>query len=283
MKFGWAIPQDEVRAEKSLSFAKRCEELGFDSVWVYDHLMPYWLEGRPSLEGWTLLAAVAAQTSRIRIGTLVTNIALRNIGLLAKMAATVDRISNGRLTLGLGTGDELSRFELQSFGYRYRPWPNRLKLIEASVELLRSIWSGRETHVDKPDVRFHGISRPKPVGKIPIWIGGKHPRLGMIAAEHADGWNLWGITLGEIKARIDSMRPRITGRRGFEISWSGRLSRNGIPNRRVEETVDLTGHPDQIDEQVKFLREIGTGHIIFYPKRGKESDLLEWFAKRAFD
>lgn len=278
MKVGWSIPQSSAQTDESLRFADRCEELGFDSVWVYDHLMPYWLHDAPSLDGWTLVAAVAARTSRIHIGTLVTNIMLRNAGVLAKMAVTADRIAKGRLILGVGVGDTLSRNELRSYGFQYLPWKTRLRRLEASIRVLRAIWTGTETSTNTDDVRFHGISRPTPVSKIPIWIGGKHPALGRLATEVADGWNLWGIPFHEIERRIRSVIGDLRHGQKFEPSWAGSISRRADGSVEVERTLSVGGEPHQVGAQLQFLENIGIRHVIFYPERGREFDLLEWFA-----
>ncbi|HXZ90352.1 MAG TPA: LLM class flavin-dependent oxidoreductase, partial [Candidatus Dormibacteraeota bacterium] len=111
-KFGCQLPQD-ADIDRIFEAVKDCEGLGYDSVWVYDHLAPYWLRSRSSLEAWTLLSAIAARTSKIRIGTLVSNVNLRNPALLAKMTSTVDNISGGRLMIGLGVGDRMSVQELR--------------------------------------------------------------------------------------------------------------------------------------------------------------------------
>ena len=282
MKVGWSIPQSTAQPDESLRFADRCEELGFDSVWVYDHLMPYWLHNAPSLDGWTLVAAVAARTSRVGIGTLVTNIMLRNAGVLAKMAVTADRISRGRLILGLGVGDGLSRKELRSYGFQYMPWKTRLRRLEASIRVLRGIWTGTETSLSGNEGHFHGISRPTPVGRIPVWIGGKHPDLGRLAMRDADGWNLWGITFHGMQERIRSVVGESHASGEFELSWAGGVSRKDKASERVEQSLGIGGEPQQAVAQLEFLQKIGIRHVILYPERGLEFDLLEWFAHDVF-
>jgi alkanesulfonate monooxygenase SsuD/methylene tetrahydromethanopterin reductase-like flavin-dependent oxidoreductase (luciferase family) len=279
MKIGWALPQSLQNPATSLEFAKRCERLKFDSVWVYDHLKPYWLpDDSPGLDGWTLLGAVAAATERIRVGTLVTNANLRNPALLAKMAATVDHIANGRLTLGLGVGDELSRHELEAFGYRYEPWTTRIGKLTHTIQLLRKTWTGNETHFDADDVVFHGRMSPTPTGRIPIWIGGKHYQLGRLAVENADGWNLWGITFGDVARRINNL-PKPSPSDKFELSWAGHINAKSANHSSIATHTQLFKNSEVIRKQLAYLSNVGIVHCVLYPVRGTDLEIVEWFAE----
>ena len=210
--------------------AQHCEKLGYDSLWVYDHLSPYWLPSQSSLEAWTLLSAVASRTSKIRIGTLVTNVNFRNPALLAKMAATVDNISGGRLIVGLGMGDKMSVNELKSYGYRFPPLEERIARLTETVRILKAMWSG---HAISLQGKFYNVSnaicRPKPIQETgpPIWIGGKHPRMVETAAGFADGWNYWGLSAGRVLELERLLDERCTqlgrDRHGITESWAGTL------------------------------------------------------------
>lgn len=103
-----------------------CERLGYDSIWALDHLAPYWLKSGASWECWTTLASLAAHTGEIKLGSLVTNVNLRHPSLLAKITSSLDNISHGRVIVGLGTGDRLSRNELTTFGYQYEALDERI-------------------------------------------------------------------------------------------------------------------------------------------------------------
>ena len=118
MRIGILLPLFSEDASKPLERARRAEELGFDGAFAFDHLVP--LGGPadgPSLEAYSVLAAVAASTERLTLGTLVTRVTLRHTGLLAKQAAGLDEMSEGRFVLAMGTGDEASRIEAESFGF----------------------------------------------------------------------------------------------------------------------------------------------------------------------
>jgi len=210
--------------------AQHCEKLGYASLWVYDHLSPYWLPSQSSLEAWTLLSAVASRTSRIRIGTLVTNVNFRNPALLAKMASTVDNISGGRLIVGLGIGDKMSVNELQSYGYPFPPLEERIARLTETVRILKAMWSGNATALRG---KFYNLSnaicRPKPIQENgpPIWIGGRHPRMIETAAELADGWNYWGLSAGRVQELERLLDEKCTqfGRDRHRVteSWAGTL------------------------------------------------------------
>jgi len=167
----------------------RAEDVGFDSVWVPDEL--HWrAEGQADVafwEGWTLLAALAATTSRVRLGTLVCCTNYRNPALLAKMAATVDEISRGRLVLGLGAGWSTDQFEM--FGYEadhlFDRFEESLAIILGLLRDGHVTFEGRYQRTRDAALLPAG---PRP-GGIPILLGVEHSRGMRLAARHADTWN----------------------------------------------------------------------------------------------
>jgi alkanesulfonate monooxygenase SsuD/methylene tetrahydromethanopterin reductase-like flavin-dependent oxidoreductase (luciferase family) len=230
-RYGCVLPQDELDVNRIFEVAKHCEGLGYDSIWVSDHLMPYWLASRESLESWTLLAAVAANTSKIRIGTLVTNVNFRNPALLAKMTSTVDNISGGRLIVGLGIGDRLSVRELKSYGYRFPHLEERISLLRETIMILRALWSGKEvSFTGKLTKVSNAICLPKPRQETgpPIWLGGRHRRLLRVIAELADGWNYWGLPVQKLREREEYLLETCShfnrNRDNIIESWAGTLT-----------------------------------------------------------
>lgn len=179
-------PWSQVRDEFTMA-----EELGFDHAWLVDHLLD--TDGppeRPCLEAWTLLAAIAASTSRIRIGVLVSSNTFRHPSLLAKEAVTVDQVSGGRLILGLGTGWHVD--EHRRYGFDLPPAVERVDRFEEAVEVLVRLQQ-------EPRLTFHGrfyhaedaVFEPRPVQqpRIPLLIAAHRPRMIRIAARWADQWD----------------------------------------------------------------------------------------------
>jgi alkanesulfonate monooxygenase SsuD/methylene tetrahydromethanopterin reductase-like flavin-dependent oxidoreductase (luciferase family) len=231
VKYGCQLPQESGEFEQLVEVTRACEKLGFDSVWVYDHLMPFWVKSRQCLEGWTLLSALAECTKKIKVGTLVTNVNLRNPALLAKMASTVDTISNGRLIVGLGTGDRLSRDELISYGYTFHGIEERVERLKETVLIMKGMWTHEMlSYEGKYHRTLKAMSLPKPIQKPgpPIWIGGRDHRILDIVAELADGWNYWNLKQQEARDRANYLSDQCAriGRNHHEItySWSGSLS-----------------------------------------------------------
>lgn len=174
-----------------LAFAQRAEALGFDSLWIPDHLLLTWQEQTRGIwECWSLLAALAATTSRVELGSLVSCAGFRNPALLAKMADTVDDISGGRLILGLGAG--WSGPEDRAFGY---PSDHRVDRFEEALQIIVPLlrtghvnFEGRYYQARDCELRPRG---PRPNG-MPILVGAKGPRMLRLAATYADLVNAEG-------------------------------------------------------------------------------------------
>jgi alkanesulfonate monooxygenase SsuD/methylene tetrahydromethanopterin reductase-like flavin-dependent oxidoreductase (luciferase family) len=166
------------------------EASGFDSLWLMDHLAAPRAPEIDTFEGWTLAAALAARTSRIRIGHLTTCDPFRHPVVLAKMAATIDVCSHGRLELGIGWGSVEE--ELAMFGFGPDPRPERAARLAESLHVVKAMFTGEP--FDHHGRHFHldgAQGRPVPVqDPVPVHIGGGGPRLTMpIVREHADWWN----------------------------------------------------------------------------------------------
>jgi len=179
-----------------LELAQLAEGGGWHGVWLADHYMPNTGDDAPArgdvYECWALLPALAAVTERVRIGTLVSPTSVHHPALLAKRAATLDRLSGGRMVLGLGAGWQVN--EHHAYGIELEPPGKRVSRFEEAIEILRSMLSQEST-------TFHGAfyrvtdapCDPKPVqAPLPILVGTRGPRMLRITARHANEWNTWG-------------------------------------------------------------------------------------------
>jgi probable F420-dependent oxidoreductase len=191
MKIGVQLPEAErvVRWPEVLAMARAAEEVGFESIWLGDHLL-YRGDGREERgpwEVWTQLAAIAAVTSRVRLGPLVACASFHPPGLIAKMAASVDDVSGGRFVLGLGAG--WNETEYRAFGL---PYDHRVSRFEESFEIVRRLVAGERVTLDG---RFWSaddlVLLPPPARRIPLMIGSNGPRMLSIALPHVDWWNTW--------------------------------------------------------------------------------------------
>lgn len=182
--------------------AVRAETAGFDSIWVYDHLL-FRYPDEPTQgihEAWTVLAAIAEATQRVELGTLVMCTEFRNPALLAKMAATLDHISGGRLILGIGCGWHDPEYE--AFGY---PTDHKVGRFEDSLAIIRSlIRDGRAEHEGTWHSVRDAVLLPAARPDLPILIAAKRPRMLELTARHADAWNMaW---FGEPSERLATTR-----------------------------------------------------------------------------
>lgn len=193
MKFAvWPGPNDPW--SETLAIARHAEATGWDGVYYADHFMPNAADvSAPVSECWTTLAALAAAVPRVRIGPLVTGNTYRHPAVLAKMAATVDNISGGRLVLGLGAGWQEN--EHRAYGIEFSTVKGRLDRLEEACEVITSLFANRRTTFEGRYYRLEEAPlEPKPVQQpVPLLIGGGGERRTLrIAARYANEWNTWG-------------------------------------------------------------------------------------------
>lgn len=198
VRFGLFVPQGDVPAPTLRRLAQAAERAGFDSLWVYDHLDDYPSPDQPEvLEVFTLLGLLAGWTERIRLGSLVLCDGYRNPALTAKMAATLDVLSGGRLEFGYGAGWHES--ETRAYGYQFPSAATRIAAMEEGLTIIRGLWSGEPTTVAGVHHRVAAAKcRPRPLQRPhpPITIGGGGEQLLLRAvARHADVWNYFPIPL----------------------------------------------------------------------------------------
>ena len=184
-------PQFGFRFEDVLAIAHDAEGAGFTRLWISDHLfLAKDAVATDCLEAWTLLAALAVRTERIRIGPMVTSQSYRNPALLAKIAAGVDRMSGGRLDFGLGAG--WKELEYGAYGYQFPDAPTRVTQMIETLEICTRMWNEeRATYHGKHYRIADALCSPKPLQRpLPIWIGGSKPRVMRAAARYGHAFNI---------------------------------------------------------------------------------------------
>jgi len=211
LRVGIQLPEveREVRWPEYLEMARRAEAVGFDGLWLGDHLLYRLGDGstRGPWEAWTMLAALAASTSRIRLGPLVAATSFHAPQMLAKLAATVDEVSGGRLVLGLGAG--WNETEFAAFGF---PFDHRIDRFEEAFTIVRTLL--REGAIDF-DGRYYRardcelLPRPARPGGPPILIGSSGPRMLRIAMPYVDAWNVWYTDFGNSPAGLPPYLERV--------------------------------------------------------------------------
>jgi alkanesulfonate monooxygenase SsuD/methylene tetrahydromethanopterin reductase-like flavin-dependent oxidoreductase (luciferase family) len=243
--------------------AKHAEELGFDFVSSSDHLHGT----RPSFETWTLLTWVAASTSRIGIATDVLGMPYRPPAVLAKMAESLDRLSGGRLILGLGGGG--SDEEFRAFGLGERTPREKVEGLEEAMVILRGLWSersfsfrGSRYHVDRAELE------PKPDRRIPVWTGSYGTRSLEITGRLADGWIPSYPLLPPEVARGKLARVRAAADRAgrdpddiiYAYNVGVRVDERAEPRPRV-----VVGGPEQVTERLAGLLDLGFTCLNLWP------------------
>ena len=270
---GYMSPSSLRRWSGILKMARVAEEVGFDSIWVADHMI-FRFDGddgetQGRWECWSLLSALAAATSRVEIGPLVSCMSFRNPGLLAKMAETVDEISGGRLVLAIGAG--WHEPEYTAYGF---PYDHRASRFEEGFEILRdllrtgtSTFQGRFERTVDCELRPRG---PRPNG-LPLVVGTNGERLLRVAARHADGWNTTWISDPALVAPLQAAVDRACGEVGRD---PGTLSRSAciyltlpggagrFPTRSPEEPDPA--EPAAITETLHRYAAAGIDHVMVW-------------------
>ena len=215
MKLGIELPQDCHKEQKQpieayeamVQIAQEAEQRGFHSLWLFDHLQlppPPRPEERLIFECWTTTAAIARDTTQIRIGQLVTNNSFRHPALVAKMASTIDVLSHGRFILGIGAG--WYEPEYLAYGYPFPETATRLRQLRESLHIIRAMWSEQEAYFEGKYARIRGaINQPKGVQKpsIPLLIGGKGEQVTLrLVARYGDACNFTHPTLDELTQKL---------------------------------------------------------------------------------
>jgi F420-dependent oxidoreductase-like protein len=236
------------------------ESAGFDGAWIFDHFKPlYGIPTGPCMEAWTLLAALAAVTSRVRLGVLVTGITYRHPSILATEAVTVDHISKGRLEIGLGAA--WHQPEHQELGIPFPPIKERAERLEEGVQVMRLLmtkdqatFTGHHYRLDQASYHPRPVQQPHP----PIWIGAGGEQLMLpIVARQADAWHAFGSEETMVaKSRLLDQLAEKAGRDPKLVLRSASLS--------------LSRPWEQVRRRAAQLRDAGFGYLIAeWPSEGQ--------------
>ena len=276
MKIGVQLPEVEweVPFPELIKMAQEAEAVGFDSVWYGDHLIYDLAVGaRGPWEAWTALAAIAQATTTIELGPLVASTSFHAPTMLAKQAATVDAISQGRLIVGLGAG--WNQREYDAFGFAY---DKRVSRFEEAFTIIRTLLADGEidyhgTFYDAEQCVLHPRS-PRPGGP-PLMVGSIGDRMLDITLPHVDSWNMWWSQYGNTaagfaheKSRVDQL-IQAAGRSINDVEATaavhirladgkGRLMGDYVGDADIE---PLTGSPDELGSQLQEFESAGAAHI----------------------
>ena len=277
VKFALQIePQFGFSYEQIRDLAVLCEEAGFHSLWCSDHLfLDERSAERDCWEAWTALAGLSRETSTLRLGTLVTGNAYRYPSILAKIAACVDVMSDGRLEFGFGAG--WKEPEYIAYGIPFPSARERVDRFEEALQVVRAMWSEPKANFDG---RYYQIKdafcAPKPVQKPhpPIWVGGNGPRIIELAARYGDGVNFTSASTPEIyAARLETLRDAC-GRVGRDYDTVRLSNFNGIVIGADEGKVEhqLRNVAQRFGTTVEEAR--GS-----YPFVGTADQAVEWYSR----
>jgi F420-dependent oxidoreductase-like protein len=282
--------------EKLKKLVARAENGGFDSFWVMDHFHQIPNVGQiqePMLEGWTTQSVVAGFTSRIKLGTLVTGIIYRHPSVLAKVGATLDVLSKGRLFMGIGAAWNVD--EATAYGIPFPPVKERMRRLEEAVQIIRKMWTEERTTFSG---KFYEIRdaycNPKPIQKPrpPIMIGGSGERRTLkIVAKYGDACNLFG-SAETVKKKLEVLRKHCDSvGRDYQSITKSRLGRVVIDKDRekVKEAIEgmsqerrreyaIYGTPEEVRRQVENFRDAGIDYLILNLQPDRELQALELFA-----
>ena len=322
MRFGLFIPQGwkldlagiapKDHWSAMLDVARVAESGPFESIWVFDHFhtVPVPTE-EATHEAWTLMAGLGAATSRVRLGQMCTCMGYRNPAYLAKVAATVDVISGGRVEMGIGAG--WYEHEWEAYGYGFPTAGERLRQLDEGVQIMRQLWTEGVATLDGKQYQVDGaICRPLPLqeGGIPLWIAGGGERKTLrIAAQYASYTNFDGTPevfvrkselLAEHCREVGTDFDAITRSANYNVvigetekdvrdrlAWFRSRIEKLIPADRVESTVSqyadsqLCGTPEQIAERLTALKKLGmTYTITYFPEAAFDKSGIELFASQ---
>jgi F420-dependent oxidoreductase-like protein len=315
MKFGLQHPnfsfdyknQDVSQITDTLkNLITKAENSGIDSFWVMDHFHQIQFVGRPEepmLEGWTVISMLAAITTKIKLGTLVTGIIYRYPSVLAKIAATLDVLSKGRLFMGIGAG--WNEQESLAYGISFPSNQERMLRLEEAIQVIRKMWT------EEPYASFNGkyyqirnaYCNPKPIQKPspPILVGGGGERKTLkIVAKYADACNLFGSP-ETVRKKLDVLKDhcKSVGRDydsilktklgAIIVDENNEMAKNrvrktfrGMPEEQIKEFA-IYGTPENVSRQIEAFEQVGIQYLIVDLEPYRELEALDTFASKVIN
>jgi F420-dependent oxidoreductase-like protein len=282
--------------EKLRTLAQRAERLGFDSFWVMDHFHQIQIVGEPQepmLEGWITQAVVAGLTEKIKLGTLVTGIVYRHPSVLAKIGATLDVLSKGRLFMGIGAAWNVE--EARAYGIPFPPVGERMRRLEEAAQIIIKMWTEERASFNG---KFYQLSdaycNPKPIQKPrpPIMIGGSGERRTLkIVAKYGDACNIFG-SVETLRHKLGVLREhcRSVGR-DYNSILKTKLAHVVIDKDREKVTEAIKGlsedrrreyaiygTPEEVRKQIEAFRDVEIEYLIVNLEPDRELQALDLFA-----
>jgi len=274
----------------ALDMARMAEDLGFDSVWIPDHVENAHLNReKPILEFWTALTAIGAVTKRVRLGGHSMNNTFRHPGLTAKIVCTLDQITGGRVILAPGSG----WFADESKAYGFKEWSDdglvRIARLDETLHIIRGLMTEDGFSFDGDYFQLKdAYCNPKPVQKPypPIWIAGDSPPTQELMVEHGDVWFMYSKAPDAVAVLVEGMREKM-GERPFEVA----VSAVGLADKGPDETLkwaemyaeerkhrfpvppsvddilgaNLTGSETEVRDRIDAWAEAGVSHVVIQP------------------
>jgi len=283
--------------------ATTAENNGFDSFWVMDHFHQIPMIGKveePMLESWSTLSVLAGLTTKIKLGTLVSGIMYRYPAILAKVAATLDVLSKGRLFMGIGAA--WNEDESHAYGIHFPPAGERLSRLEEAIQIIRKMWT------EEPSASFNGkyyqihnaYCNPKPIQKPspPILVGGSGERKTLkIVAKYADACNLFG-SAETVKRKLNILKDHCKSvGRDYDSILKTKLGIivvdddkqmaekkinqifKGMPEGQIREFV-INGTSEDVLKEIELLEQIGIQYLIVDLEPSRELEALDVFANK---
>jgi F420-dependent oxidoreductase-like protein len=299
-------PDTSQIADSLKNLITKAENSGFDSFWVMDHFHQIQFVGRPEepmLEGWTVISMLAAITTKIKLGTLVTGAIYRYPSVLAKVAATLDVLSKGRLFMGIGAG--WNEQESLAYGISFPSNQERMLRLEEAIQVIRKMWT------EEPYASFNGkyyqirnaYCNPKPIQKPspPILIGGSGERKTLkIVAKYADACNLFGSP-ETVRRKLEILKEHCKSvGRDYDsilktkigaviVDDNNDMAKNRvrktfreIPDEQIKEFM-IYGTPEDVSRQIEIFEQVGIQYLIVNLEPYRELEALDTFASKVIN